>query len=182
MPQFPAVSPTPVRMSSRQQLKDYCLRRLGAPVIEINVDDDQVEDRIQDAIEQFQEYHFDGTERLYLKALIEASVLTFATPDANLFIQGEILTGLTSGASAKMWDSPTTSTLRLKQTTGVFLDDEIVSGGTSGATVQLAATGAFVVGNWDRQYLDIAEPVLGVTRIFILGPGTAGPVQETSLT
>ena len=46
-------------ISSRQGLIDYCLRRLGFPVIEINVDDDQVEDRIDDALQYFQEYHFD---------------------------------------------------------------------------------------------------------------------------
>lgn len=54
-------------VSSRQDLKDYCFRRLGYPVVEINVDDAQVEDRIDDAIELFTEYHFDGVEPQYLK-------------------------------------------------------------------------------------------------------------------
>ena len=44
-------------ITTRQQLKDYCLRRLGFPVIEINVDDDQVEDRVQDAVDFWNEYH-----------------------------------------------------------------------------------------------------------------------------
>ena len=130
MPQFPSVTPTPTQLSSRQQMKDYCLRRLGAPVIEINVDDDQVEDRVQDAIEWFQEYHFDGTERMYLKALIEASKLTLLTPDANLLSQGEIVTGQTSGAYAKFYSKDFTmdyitntqvfseSVIQLKQTQG----------------------------------------------------------------
>jgi len=51
--------------SSRQTLKDYCLRRLGYPVIKINVDDSQVEDRLDDALQFFAEYHFDGVERMY---------------------------------------------------------------------------------------------------------------------
>jgi len=55
------------RVSSRQDLKDYCFRRLGYPVVEINVDDAQVEDRIDDAIELFTEYHFDGVEPQYIK-------------------------------------------------------------------------------------------------------------------
>lgn len=55
------------KVSSRQDLKDYCFRRLGYPVVEINVDDAQVEDRIDDAIELFTEYHFDGVEPQYLK-------------------------------------------------------------------------------------------------------------------
>lgn len=53
--------------TSRTQLKDYCLRRLGAPVVEINVDDDQVDDRIDDALAFYRDYHYDGTERTYLK-------------------------------------------------------------------------------------------------------------------
>ena len=53
--------------TNRQELVDYCLRKLGAPVLEINVDDDQVDDAIDDAIQLFQERHFDGVERMYLK-------------------------------------------------------------------------------------------------------------------
>jgi hypothetical protein len=52
--------------TTRQQLIDYCLRRLGAPVIEINVDPEQIEDRIDDAFLYFQDYHFDGVEKVYL--------------------------------------------------------------------------------------------------------------------
>jgi hypothetical protein len=57
---------------TRQGLIDYCLRRLGAPVIEINVDPDQVEDRIDDAFQFFQDYHFDGVEKVFLKHQITA--------------------------------------------------------------------------------------------------------------
>jgi len=55
------------RISGRQQLVDYCLRRLGAPVIEINVDGSQIEDRLDDALQLFSEFHFDGVERVFLK-------------------------------------------------------------------------------------------------------------------
>jgi hypothetical protein len=53
--------------STRQGLIDYCLRRLGAPVLEINVDDDQIDDLVDDAIQYFNERHFDGVEKMYLK-------------------------------------------------------------------------------------------------------------------
>jgi hypothetical protein len=53
--------------ASRQQLIDYCLRRLGAPVLEINVDEDQIDDLVDDALQYFHERHFDGVERMYLK-------------------------------------------------------------------------------------------------------------------
>jgi len=52
-------------ITSRTAFKDYCLRRLGFPVIEINVDDDQVEDRIDDALQYWQDYHFDGLQKVY---------------------------------------------------------------------------------------------------------------------
>lgn len=52
-------------VTDRQTLKEYCLRRLGAPVIEINVDDEQVEDRIDDTLQYWQDYHFDGLQKLY---------------------------------------------------------------------------------------------------------------------
>jgi hypothetical protein len=53
--------------TSRQELIDYCLRRLGAPVLEINLDDDQIDDLVDDALQYFNERHFDGVERMYLK-------------------------------------------------------------------------------------------------------------------
>ena len=53
--------------NSRDSLKEYCLRSLGKPVIDINVDEDQVEDRIDEALQYFAQYHTDGVERMYLK-------------------------------------------------------------------------------------------------------------------
>lgn len=53
--------------NSRPTLIKYCKRALGAPVIEINVDDDQVEDRIDEALQFYQEYHSDAIEKVYLK-------------------------------------------------------------------------------------------------------------------
>jgi hypothetical protein len=55
------------RPNTRQGLIDYCFRKLGAPVLEINVDDDQVDDLVDDALQLFGERHFDGIERMYLK-------------------------------------------------------------------------------------------------------------------
>jgi len=53
--------------NSRSELKEYSLRKLGKPVIEINVDDDQIEDLIDDTIQLFNERVYDGVERVYLK-------------------------------------------------------------------------------------------------------------------
>jgi len=53
--------------STRQELIDYCKRKLGAPVLEINVADEQIEDLVDDAVQFFQERHFDGVAQTYLK-------------------------------------------------------------------------------------------------------------------
>ena len=56
--------------TSRATFKEYCLRKLGKPVIEINVDDDQVDDRIDECIRYYWDYHFDGTEKTYYKQAV----------------------------------------------------------------------------------------------------------------
>jgi len=61
---------------TRSEFKEYCLRRLGKPVIEINVDDTQVEDRIDDALRYYWDYHFDGTEKIYYKHQITQTTIT----------------------------------------------------------------------------------------------------------
>lgn len=62
--------------STRQQLIDYCLRALGHPVVEINIDDDQVEDRIDEAIQFYQEYHSDAVVRTFVKHQITSTDIT----------------------------------------------------------------------------------------------------------
>ena len=62
--------------TSRAEFKEYCLRKLGKPVIEINVDDDQVEDRIDESIRYYWDYHFDGSEKTYYKYQITSDDIT----------------------------------------------------------------------------------------------------------
>lgn len=71
--------------STRQQLIDYCKRQLGAPVLQINIDDAQVSDIIDDAIQYYNEHHFDGLERMYLKHQI-------TTEDETRFTSSDVLT------------------------------------------------------------------------------------------
>jgi len=61
--------------SNREEFKEYCLRKLGNPVIEINVADEQVEDRIDEAISFFRDYHYDGSQLVYLKHQLTAEEL-----------------------------------------------------------------------------------------------------------
>ena len=62
--------------TTRATLQDHCLRSLGAPVIEINVDEDQIEDRTDDAIQFYQSWHSDAVERTYLKHELTATDIT----------------------------------------------------------------------------------------------------------
>ena len=71
-------------ITTRETLKQYCLRALGKPVIEINVEDDQVEDRIDEALQYFAQYHYDGVERMYLKYQITSADITRAKSDETL--------------------------------------------------------------------------------------------------
>lgn len=92
--------------TTRAQFKDYCLRKLGHPVIQINVDDDQVEDRIDDALNFFYDYHYDGTQQMYLKHQIKQEDIDrqwIYCPDAVMFITG-ILPFDQSNSSVNMFD------------------------------------------------------------------------------
>ena len=71
-------------ITTRETLKQYCLRALGKPVIEINVEDDQVEDRIDEALQYFAQYHYDGVERMYLKYEVQSADITRARENETL--------------------------------------------------------------------------------------------------
>jgi hypothetical protein len=92
--------------ATRQQYIDYCKRKLGHPVIEINVDDDQVDDRVDEALEFWTDYHFDGTEKLYLKHQITDQDLQrkyLLVPDKIVGVTG-VLPFDESASSVNMFD------------------------------------------------------------------------------
>ena len=75
--------------NSRQTLIDDSLRALGAPVIEINVDEDQLEDRVDEALQFYQEYHSDSIVRNYRKHLVTSDDVTngyVEVPDSMIFV------------------------------------------------------------------------------------------------
>ena len=69
--------------STKATLKSYCLRALGFGVIDINVSDDQTDDRLDEALQYFAQYHYDGIEKMYLKHLITSDDVTRARSDAS---------------------------------------------------------------------------------------------------
>ena len=83
--------------ASRQELRDYCLRQLGAPVLEINLDDDQIDDAIDDALQYFRERHFNGAEKMYLKhEFTDEDVTRFTTANETV---------TTSAPDAATWEN-----------------------------------------------------------------------------
>ena len=83
--------------ASRQELRDYCLRQLGAPVLEINLDYDQIDDAIDDALQYFRERHFNGAEKMYLKhEFTDDDVTRFTTANETV---------TTSAPDAATWEN-----------------------------------------------------------------------------
>ena len=161
--------------TSRATLKDYAKRQLGHPVVELNLDDDQMEDRIDDALEYFQEYHYDGTEKTFLKHQITGSTLKIQSN--TTFTAGEKITGGTSGVRATVHEyHSANTTIRYKNpevksggdgntyyanTTTTFGNAETVTGGTSGASATTHASTANSLGDFDNQYITISENIIG---------------------
>ena len=156
---------------SREELKQYCLRALGAPVLEINVDDEQLEDRIDDALEYWRQYHSDGVEQIYMKQLITASEITLTTSVASTFAIGDTITGSISLATAVVTPegirNSTGSTLLVYKIIGTFVAGETITS-TSNITAVLA-TNPVLKGVYDNQYITVPDLVYGVTSILPIG-------------
>lgn len=158
--------------SSREQLKQYALRQLGKPVIEINVDDDQLEDRIDEGLQYFQEYHFDGIERMYHIHEITSSKVAVSSINGT-FSNGEIITGATSNATATVHTANSTfiEFKNHKDTTGIanndttssFSNSETITGNNSGAT---AIAGTVTFGDIDNHYIPLSDAITGIVGIF----------------
>ena len=154
--------------NSRATFLNYCLRALGAPVIEINVDDDQADDRIDEALQFYQAYHMDAIEKIYLKHKVTNSQLIFQAVTTGTFVEGETITGGTSGAKAVVKSVPTNSTLRynvLIDSNVPFQASETVTGGTSGATGVISSSGGIVIGDMENGYLPINDLITDVVQV-----------------
>lgn len=154
------------RPSNRQDLIDYCLRKLGHPVVEINVDDDQVQDRIDEALQYYQDYHYDGVERIYLKQQVTASRVTLTSAVADTFSLGEEVVGQTSGVRATVTNelrtTSTGTTLLVKGMETAFTAGETIVGANTGASAVVASSTQGVV---DKKYLEVSDAVIGVVRV-----------------
>ena len=165
--------------TTRATLKDYAKRKLGHPVVDLNIDDDQMEDCIDDALEYFQEYHFDGTYPTFVKKQISGSTLKITSN--TVFSDNEKITGGTSGVRATVhaYHSANT-TIRFKNpmvkyggdgntyyanTSTTFGNAQTITGASSGATATTAASSAATIGDFDYQYVAIDESIIGIKSV-----------------
>jgi len=159
---------------TRQGLKEYALRNLGAPVVQINVDDSQLEDRIDEALEYFRLYHYDGTEKIYLKHKITSSSLKLDSNDAASINHGQFVTGLTSEAKALVVKNEEPDVVRIRNVEGAFVAGETIRH-TDGTEVTLSSDeDFFITGDTENKWIPIPDHVYGVMRVmpFTLGTST----------
>ena len=170
-------------LASRTDLQDYCLRRLGAPVIDINVDEQQVSDRIDDALQYWQEYHFDGVERTYVKHQITGSKVHLTTSVADNFQKNEIITGGTSGGTAKV-KSATGQDITIEKmdpNSADFVASETITGSESGATATTHPTTFYTQGDIEKGYVPISNNILGITKVFNFGGAATNTSRDGEL-
>lgn len=154
--------------STRQGLIDYALRSLGHPVIEINVDDDQLEDRVDQALQFYREFHYDSIEKVYLSVLCESSSITLDN-SANVFGAGETLTA-SSGETCKV-SGISGNVVTVQELTGNLSANITLTGATSGGTANVVST---YWGNLDSKSFDVSPLVTGITRVFPFTDRTSG--------
>ena len=171
--------------ASREQLKQYALRILGKPVIEINVDDDQLEDRLDEALQYFAQYHYDGVERTYLKYQVTQAdvdrMTTDVEPQTSSKTASKVVNTFTGDGSTSVFTLGTAADNAAALT--VKLDGTAITAFTVSGTTLTMTEGAVpnnvaievtiqntVSTPWKEQpnYIICPEPVLAVNRIFPL--------------
>lgn len=157
--------------ATRQELIDYCLRRLGHPVLEINIDDDQIEDRIDEAFSYYRDFHFDAVEKVYLKEQITASTLQITGVNAASFTNGEKITGATSGATAVVYGNISANRMYVYKVNGTFSASETITGATSSTSATLSS---ITLGNYDNKYITLSDAVISVSRVLPFSSTTRG--------
>lgn len=150
---------------SRQDLIEYALRKLGAPVIKISVDEGQVQDRVDEALQFFQDFHYDGTERVYLKHQITGTTIAVASTAG--FVVGEKVKG-SSGTAFEVAQIKSGTELLTKNVYtsaglpgATFATAEVLIGQTSGATTTFTSKTA---GDIENGWVPISDMVTGVIR------------------
>lgn len=158
--------------NSRDTFKEYCLRKLGKPVIEINVDDDQVDDRIDESLRYYWDYHFDGSERIYYKYQIvgnegTSSVKTITINNGGTGYSNNDTLSISQGsgavASLVTYANGTISNVVLSSYGSSYSSTANVTISTStGSSANLSV-------NLGDNSIILPENIIGAVRIFPIG-------------
>lgn len=158
--------------TTRSEFKEYCLRKLGKPVIEINVDDDQVEDRIDQALTYYNDYHFDGSEKIYYKHQITGRERTGSANSVTINDGGtgysnndtvSISTGTGATATVNTHANGTIESINLTAFGAGYSNTSTITITTSTGS---GANASLVVGDGS---ISVPENVIGFVRIFSIG-------------
>lgn len=141
---------------SKQDLADFCLRSLGAPIINIEVDDAQLSDKIELAIQFYQENHFDGVERDFVLTKIVPTEIQLL--DATGFVVGDTVTAGTK--SAKVVSVSGNSIFTDKASGGVFVTTDLLTNGTVSSEATMVN-----LGQLDLGYFELPDQVFSVLRV-----------------
>lgn len=159
--------------TTRDEFKGYCLRALGDGVLQINISDEQTEDRIDEALYLYQQHHMDAVAKTYLKHQITDSTMLL-NPINSTFNVNEVINGANSGARGVVTriNVGNANTIGFFTTAGTFLVGESVVGLTSAAN---GVANTITLGDADNRYIDIPDAVIGVTRVFSPYESLMGP-------
>lgn len=154
-----------MNVNSRSELIDYALRKLGAPVLKIGVAMEQIEDRVDEALQFFQDFHYDGTEKVYLKHKIVGTEVLVT--DVSNFIIGENVVSAT-GATFLIADIDTANNkliTKFVSKNGIqeatFGTLEVINGTMSGASTTVVSK---VQGDIENRCVPVSDSVTGVVR------------------
>ena len=150
-------------ISSRQDLIEYGLRKCGAPVLSINVAPEQIEDRLDEALQFYQEYHSEAINKTLFKHAITASQLLIINP-VGTFAAGDVVTGSVTGAEFTIYDVQ-----GMKLRTREFRNATPLEGETltsdKGATASVAP-GSIAIGDTQNKYITVGDEIMSVLKVF----------------
>jgi hypothetical protein len=150
-------------ITTRQDLANFCLRQLGGGVVNIEVSNEQLEDAIELAIQYYNEYHFDGIERDFVKHKVTATTLLVA--DATNFEVNQVITGQTSLATATILEK-NGNTLTIGKMSGDthLSNTEVIQNANLDSTTITTVT----EGTMDLGYIDMPDPIVSVVKVINL--------------
>jgi hypothetical protein len=163
--------------TDKASFKEYCLRRLGKPVIEINIDDDQIDDRIDEALRYFFDYHFDGSDKQYYKYQIQTKNYPYNLADV---VVGNGGTGYSNSDTIVITQGSDTINLNpITGPTGIILSvpvDSLYTGNNSyhlssdpNYTITTSTGSGAVLQPRKGGFIPIPENIIGVVSMFPVG-------------